>query len=50
MSQASRSFTSTTEEQFALIEQKEKTEDWFFKLIIPAVFLLWIIGSFILLS
>ena len=38
------------EEQFALIERKEKFEDWFFKLMIPIVFLFSIIGSIILLS
>jgi len=50
MSQISRSSISNIEEQFALIEQREKIEDWFFRLMIPAVFLLWIIGSIILLS
>ena len=38
------------EEQIALIERGEKLEDWCFRLMIPAVFLLLIVGTVILLS
>lgn len=48
-------FTSKTpvgveEEPLALIEREGKFEDWFFKLFLPAVVALFIIGSVILLS
>lgn len=51
MSQAfhTTSVLNEDEKQLALIEQRENVEDWFFKLMIPAVFLFLIIGSIILL-
>ena len=38
------------EEPLALIEQEGKFEDWFFKLYLPAIVVLFIFGSFVLLS
>ena len=44
------SIKTGVEESIALIEQEGKAEDWFFKLALPAVVLLFIVGSIILLS
>ena len=51
MSQRSYSpkLPSDIQEQFAIIERREKIADWFFALMIPAVFLFLIIGTIILL-
>ena len=51
MSQESHSseLSSDVQEQLAIIEQREKIADRFLLLMIPAVFLLWIIGSIFLL-
>ncbi len=38
------------EEPLTLIEQEGKFEDWFFKLYLPAIVVLFIVGSIILLS
>ena len=38
------------EKPFALIEREGKIEDWFFKLYLPAIVVLFVFGSFVLLS
>lgn len=51
MSQASpTSVPVNVEKSLTLIEQEGKGEDWFFKLYLPAVIVLFIVGSIILLS
>lgn len=48
--QQTSNYQTGAEEKFALIERREKIEGWFFKLMVAAVVLLWVIGGILLLS
>lgn len=38
------------EEQFAVIERRQKAQDWFFRIMIPAIVILLFAGIFVILS